>query len=65
MATTSINIYASGLGMVAESSDQIYVTLNGIDIDNIVSEFPVNEVLDALDPSDIHEYLEERLADNE
>lgn len=65
MATESISIYASGVGMVAESSDQIYVTLKGIDVDNIVAEFPAEEVLGALRLSDIQDYLTERLADDE
>lgn len=60
--TESINVYATGVGVLFEDN---MVTLKGITVDNVVSEFPVKEVLDALEFSDIMDYVTERQAEDQ
>lgn len=58
--TTAITIQAEKVNVDLEMGE---VILTGIDIDNIVSEFPVAEILNALDLKDIQEYLIEKQAE--
>lgn len=54
---SNINIPAEGIGTTLDDGN---VTLRGVNIEDIVAEFNVKEVLDALDFGDVHDYVIDR-----
>jgi hypothetical protein len=57
--TTTIEIYADEARSRSDS-DQMHVTLSGIEVSEIISEFNTTEILDCLETSAIVGYLADR-----
>lgn len=62
--STSISIYAAGVETTGEG-DQVNVFLKNVDVNQVVKEFTVTDVLEALAWEDIMSYVTEQRAEAE
>ncbi len=58
----NIQIYATKVEVDLETTQ---VDLHGVDISDVIGEFVPEDVLDTLDFSDVHDYVIEKLKDDE
>lgn len=61
---TSINVYAQGIKIQHQPSS-IYVTLTGVEIGDVLSEFSEKDILDHMDFESVVAYVVERQKDDE
>lgn len=62
--TNTIQIYADTI-KAEQDGDGLLVTVSGINVDQLVSEFSVEEILDCIDFDKLAEYYIEVAKDNE
>ena len=59
----TIQIYATNVDIDPSGMDSVLVTLEGVDVSNVVSEFTTSDVLDSLDFSDVSDFYIARMKD--
>lgn len=59
---SSMQVYADRVETEPQYQTNM-VTLEGVDVSNVVAEFPAEDILDCLDFSDILRYVTDRLED--
>lgn len=53
--SSTVQVYAKNVS-IEPSNNQVYVTLEDVDASDFVSEFTVDEILSAMDFSDVYDW---------
>lgn len=58
--SSTIQVYSTGIDVEPEDNGSILVTLEDVDAGDFVAEYTVDEILSAMDFSDIVKYVTDR-----
>lgn len=56
-----LQVYSKRVIVEPDSADSNLVTLEGIDLGEVVTQFTIAEILDNMELSDVHDYVQKRL----
>lgn len=62
---STISLYADSIRVDTEDADTMKIVLVGVATNEIVSEFPINELLDEMPFEEIVQYIAEKKKDDE
>lgn len=58
---SNISVYAEELRIEGAGTNEVEVHLQGVDVSQVIAEFSYPDVLDSLEFSDVANYVQERL----